>query len=157
MISPIFQENRLWGLMGVYQNSAPRQWEQSEEDVLNQASVQIGIALNLADYLTQVRIQEQQLAEAAERERTARFRCVLSLVRVKPPQAAVSGQLYEGVCEGRIQLEPKGQGGNGYDPLFVPLGHNQSFAELGEETKNRVSHRAKALAKLKSYLDLLPK
>ena len=89
-------------------------------------------------------------------KRTAQFRCLLSLVRVKPPQSAVSGQLFEGVCEGRIQLEAKGQGGFGYDPLFVPLGHNQSFAELGEETKNRVSHRAKALAKLKSYLDLLP-
>ncbi|WP_392482744.1 GAF domain-containing protein [Nostoc sp. C110] len=82
MISPIFQENRLWGLMGVYQNSAPRQWEQSEEDVLNQASVQIGIALNLADYLTQVRIQEQQLAEAAERERTAREKLQQGAIRV---------------------------------------------------------------------------
>ncbi|MFN6478732.1 GAF domain-containing protein [Nostoc sp. DedQUE07] len=82
MISPIFQENRLWGLMGVYQNSAPRQWEQSEEDVLNQASVQIGIALNLADYLTQVRIQEQQLAEAAERDRTAREKLQQGAIRV---------------------------------------------------------------------------
>lgn len=82
MISPIFQENRLWGLMGVYQNSAPRQWEQSEEDVLNQASVQIGIALNLADYLKQVRIQEQQLAEAAERERTAREKLQQGAIRV---------------------------------------------------------------------------
>ncbi|MBH8572087.1 GAF domain-containing protein [Nostocaceae cyanobacterium CENA369] len=82
MISPIFQENRLWGLMGVYQNSAPRQWEQSEEDVLNQASVQIGLALNLADYLTQVRTQEQQLAEAAERERTAREKLQQGAIRV---------------------------------------------------------------------------
>ncbi|MEH2136611.1 GAF domain-containing protein [Nostoc sp.] len=82
MIAPIFQEDRLWGLMGVYQNSAPRQWEQSEEDVLNQASVQIGIALNLADYLTQVRIQEQQLAEAAERERTAREKLQQGAMRV---------------------------------------------------------------------------
>ncbi|MDZ7951248.1 GAF domain-containing protein [Nostoc sp. DedQUE09] len=82
MIAPIFQEDRLWGLMGVYQNSAPRQWEQSEEDVLNQASVQIGLALNLADYLTQVRIQEQQLAEAAERERTAREKLQQGAIRV---------------------------------------------------------------------------
>ncbi|WP_448268194.1 GAF domain-containing protein [Nostoc sp. DSM 114159] len=82
MIAPIFQEDRLWGLMGVYQNSTPRQWEQSEEDVLNQASVQIGIALNLAEYLKQVRTQEQQLAEAAERERTAREKLQQGAVRV---------------------------------------------------------------------------
>ena len=82
MISPIFQENRLWGLMGVYQNSAPRQWEQSEEDVLNQTSVQIGVALNLAEYLQQMRIQEQQLAEAAERERTAREKLQQGAIRV---------------------------------------------------------------------------
>ncbi|MEH2289258.1 GAF domain-containing protein [Nostoc sp.] len=82
MIAPIFQENRLWGLMGVYQNSAPRQWEQSEEDVLNQTSVQIGVALNLAEYLKQMRIQEQQLAEAAERERTAREKLQQGAIRV---------------------------------------------------------------------------
>ncbi|MDZ8068088.1 MAG: GAF domain-containing protein [Nostoc sp. DedQUE08] len=82
MIAPIFQEDRLWGLMGVYQNSAPRQWEQSEEDVLNQASVQIGIALNLAEYLKQVRTQEQQLAEAAERDRTAREKLQQGAIRV---------------------------------------------------------------------------
>src|SRR5262245_57681975 len=90
-------------------------------------------------------------------KRTARFRCVLSLVRVKQRQAAISGQLFEGVCEGRIQFEGKGLGGFGYDPLFLPLGHAQSFAELGTETKNRISHRARALAALKSHLDRLVK
>jgi XTP/dITP diphosphohydrolase len=88
-------------------------------------------------------------------KRTARFRCVLSLVRVKPSQAALSGQLFEDVCEGRIQFEPKGLGGFGYDPLFVPRGYNESFAELGAGTKNKLSHRAKALLKLKSCLDSL--
>jgi len=88
-------------------------------------------------------------------KRTARFRCVLSLVRVKPPQAALSGQLFEDVCEGRIQLAPKGLGGFGYDPLFVPRGYNESFAELGTGTKNKLSHRAKALLKLKAYFDTL--
>jgi len=95
------------------------------------------------------------LKEVPLEGRTARFRCVLSLVRVKPPQAALSGQLFEAVCEGRIQFEPKGLGGFGYDPLFLPLGHNQSFAELGPGTKNKLSHRAKALMKLKSYFDTL--
>jgi len=80
---------------------------------------------------------------------------VLSLVRVKPQQPSIAGQLFEGVCEGRIQFEPKGQGGFGYDPLFVPLGQAQSFAELGEATKNQISHRARALARLKEHLDRL--
>lgn len=88
-------------------------------------------------------------------KRAARFRCVLSLVRVKPAQAALSGQLFEEVCEGRIQFEPKGLGGFGYDPLFLPLGYNESFAELGATAKNKISHRAKALMKLKSYFDRL--
>jgi XTP/dITP diphosphohydrolase len=98
----------------------------------------------------------QLLKDVPLEKRTARFRCVLSLVRVKPRQAAIAGQLFEGTCEGRIQFDPKGRGGFGYDPLFVPLGHGQSFAELGEAVKNSLSHRAKALAKLKAHLDRLP-
>jgi len=96
------------------------------------------------------------LKDVPQEKRSARFRCVLSLVRVKPRQAAISGQLFEGVCEGRILFEAQGQGGFGYDPLFLPLGHAHSFAELGAETKNQISHRAKALAMLKSHLDRLP-
>jgi XTP/dITP diphosphohydrolase len=82
-------------------------------------------------------------------KRTARFRCVLSLIQIKPPQPTPAGHLFEGVCEGRIAFEPKGQGGFGYDPLFLPAGYQQSFAELGEEVKNRISHRAQALEKLR--------
>ena len=50
-----------------------------------------------------------------------------------------------GVCEGHIRHDPVGESGFGYDPVFVPDGYNQTFAELGEEIKNRISHRAKAL------------
>jgi XTP/dITP diphosphohydrolase len=82
-------------------------------------------------------------------KRTARFRCVLSLIQIKPPQPTPAGHLFEGVCEGRIAFEPKGQGGFGYDPLFLPAGYQQSFAELGEDVKNRISHRAQALEKLR--------
>jgi len=87
--------------------------------------------------------------------RAARFRCAIAAIRMKPRQPSLAGQVFEGVCEGRIQAAPKGQGGFGYDPLFVPLGHNQSFAELGHQTKNRISHRAQALQKLRRYLDTL--
>ena len=50
-----------------------------------------------------------------------------------------------GVCEGRITYAPAGESGFGYDPIFVPDGHEQTFAELGENIKNQMSHRAKAL------------
>lgn len=83
---------------------------------------------------------------------TARFRCALALVPVRPGVPdAVSGRdirSFDGVCEGRIQPQPAGVGGFGYDPLFVPEGETRSFAELGSAVKNRISHRARALAAL---------
>lgn len=83
--------------------------------------------------------------------RTARFRCVIALVSVDPARTHTP-VLFAGECPGRIQLAPRGQGGFGYDPLFVPDGFNASFAELGDDIKNGLSHRAQALAKLKAAL-----
>jgi XTP/dITP diphosphohydrolase len=60
--------------------------------------------------------------------------------------------LFEGACEGLIGFELRGRGGFGYDPLFVPHGYDQTFGELGEHVKNTLSHRAKALEKLKKRL-----
>jgi XTP/dITP diphosphohydrolase len=79
--------------------------------------------------------------------RTARFKCVLAL-------AAPDGtlRLFEGRCEGRIARRASGAGGFGYDPLFIPAGCAQSFAELGDEVKNKISHRARALAQLRKFL-----
>ena len=96
-------------------------------------------------------------------KRTARFRCVIALVPV-PEQKIESASpvcfadefephLFDGACEGRIQFSASGHGGFGYDPLFVPGGFTQSFAELGEDVKNELSHRAKALAKLKEFFN----
>ena len=85
-------------------------------------------------------------------KRTARFHCVMALVQAHSPQPTVhSPQLFDGVCEGRIILKPRGQSGFGYDPLFVPDGFEQTFAELGDAVKNKLSHRAKALEKLKRF------
>ena len=92
------------------------------------------------------------LSELPLEKRIARFRCVLALVEVNRQTPIENAQLFEGACEGRISLAPSGKGGFGYDPLFVPAGHGQSFAELGEEVKNKLSHRAKALAKLAEVL-----
>jgi XTP/dITP diphosphohydrolase len=85
-------------------------------------------------------------------QRTARFRCVIALVSVDPHSEAPASQSFDGVCEGVIGLEAHGDHGFGYDPLFVPAGFEQTFAQLGEETKNRISHRSRALERLKSTL-----
>lgn len=72
-------------------------------------------------------------------ERSARFRCVTAL-------AAPDGRVWtaDGVCEGQIGLEPRGNNGFGYDPLFI-LESGLTMAELPEEEKNRISHRARAM------------
>ena len=104
------------------------------------------------------------LAQVPREKRTARFRCVIALTPVLPDPIQSSSpvcyadefelatQLFEGVCEGRIEFAPQGQGGFGYDPLFLPDGFERSFAELGEDVKNRLSHRSRALARVKSVL-----
>jgi XTP/dITP diphosphohydrolase len=81
-------------------------------------------------------------------KRTARFRCVLALTPVPLAQT----ELFEGTCEGQIGLEPRGRGGFGYDPLFLPTGYDRTFGELDEGIKNKLSHRAQALALLKRKL-----
>ena len=104
-----------------------------------------------------------RLRDVPFEKRTARFRCVLALTPVLGNQVESASpvcyadeyemktQLFEGACEGRIQLAERGAGGFGYDPLFVPDGFDRSFAELGEDVKNQLSHRAKALARLKAH------
>lgn len=81
--------------------------------------------------------------------RKARFRTVVSLI--------VEGNetTFEGFVEGTILETPRGQHGFGYDPLFQPMGYSQSFAELGDEVKNTISHRARAIQKLVAYLQNL--
>jgi XTP/dITP diphosphohydrolase len=89
------------------------------------------------------------LADVPMAQRTARFRCVLAVARIGTGRVP---ELFDGTCEGRIAFAPSGRGGFGYDPLFVPEGCHQSFAELGEAVKHGISHRARALAKLKDWL-----
>lgn len=88
------------------------------------------------------------LADVPTERRTARFRCSLAWI---PSLASIHDSqstplFYDGVCEGRIAERPSGGAGFGYDPLFLPAGQTLSFAELGAEFKNGMSHRAKALA-----------
>ncbi len=78
--------------------------------------------------------------------RRARFRTIIALT--------FEGKetLLEGICEGHIALEKQGTGGFGYDPVFIPEGYDESFAELGDAVKNRISHRAIATEKFKRRL-----
>ncbi|MGI6461023.1 MAG: RdgB/HAM1 family non-canonical purine NTP pyrophosphatase [Candidatus Hydrogenedentales bacterium] len=89
-----------------------------------------------------------ELATVPESERTARFVCSAALVH---PDGW--SQVETGTVEGRIALEPRGQTGFGYDPLFIPQGYEQTFAELGALVKQRISHRARAFQKLRKYLE----
>ena len=78
---------------------------------------------------------------------TARFRCSIVLARAGRFIHAV-----EGVVEGTIIDPPRGTGGFGYDPIFQPSGYDKTFGELPAETKNRISHRARAIEALRGYL-----
>jgi XTP/dITP diphosphohydrolase len=83
-------------------------------------------------------------------QRRARFRCVLALAR--------NGQMlgtFEGIADGAIVDQPRGSRGFGYDPIFVPNGFEQTFAELPVELKNRISHRAQAIRALAAKLAAL--
>ena len=79
--------------------------------------------------------------------RSARFRTVIALL--------LDGEnhLFEGVVNGKIIEELRGNAGFGYDPIFVPDGYEETFAELGDDIKNKISHRAEAVRQLKRFFD----
>ena len=83
---------------------------------------------------------------ANQPNRNARFRAVISLI--------IDGNetQFQGICNGKILEAPQGTEGFGYDPIFIPDGSKQSFAEMTVEEKNRFNHRAKAAAKLVAFL-----
>jgi XTP/dITP diphosphohydrolase len=79
--------------------------------------------------------------------RNAQFRTVIALIE--------DGEVhyFEGIIKGKITTELSGNGGFGYDPIFMPDGYTQTFAELGKDLKNKISHRALAIEKLKRYIN----
>lgn len=85
-------------------------------------------------------------------DRTARFRTVVALILADGSDKGFSEHLFEGKVEGRIATERQGSEGFGYDPLFIPDGYDESFAQLGTAVKNRISHRARAVARLTDFL-----
>lgn len=94
--------------------------------------------------------RKKLLAELADKDfRTAHFRTVATLI--------INNKEYqfEGRVNGHIATEEYGDGGFGYDPVFIPEGYNKTFAELPAETKNSISHRAEALKRMKEFLNTI--
>ena len=90
---------------------------------------------------------EKLLSELGNnKNRKAKFRTVISLISDEKEY------LFEGICEGEISTERKGEKGFGYDPVFIPEGSNKSFAEMSMEEKNKFSHRKKAADKMILFL-----
>jgi XTP/dITP diphosphohydrolase len=90
-----------------------------------------------------------ELAKIGDVNRSARF---VAVVAIAAPDGTVLN-VSEGICEGTITFTPRGHGGFGYDPLFIPNGYDQTFAELPQNLKNRISHRALALLKTRHFLE----
>ncbi len=101
---------------------------------------------HLRDYAANNRKLLQVMADISDNKRGAQFRCVVAIVG--PEVEEVVG----GVVRGRIGHQPRGSAGFGYDPLFIPEGFDLTYAELGEELKNRMSHRAIAFNKARIIL-----
>jgi methyl-accepting chemotaxis protein PixJ len=94
MIAPIFKGEQLWGLLGAYQNDAPRHWEQIDVNLLAQVGVQIGLALQQAEYLEKLKTQAQQLTEASARERAAKEQLQQEVIQLlSAVQPALQGNL----------------------------------------------------------------
>ena len=103
------------------------------------AGPQHDAAANLAKLVTVMR-------DVPDGKRGAHFLCLLL---VAGPDGVE--QVFEGVCGGELRREPRGGAGFGYDPIFVPTGFSQTYAELGDTVKNTISHRARAWAKLAEW------
>lgn len=100
----------------------------------------------------------QELLAYQDSERNARFVCCMALAG--PPSktsdlGTTTPQVFNvslGICKGAIAPKPRGRGGFGYDPVFVPAGHDSTFGELSPEIKAKLSHRAKALSAMRMFL-----
>ena len=89
----------------------------------------------------------EELAGLAKSERSAKFKTIIALVDLQG-----KAHIIEGTCKGHIALEILGENGFGYDPIFIPKGYQKTFAQLTPQEKNKVSHRGKALLKMKNYI-----
>ena len=92
------------------------------------------------------------LENIPESSRKAKFVCIIAIV--KPDR---SSYIVKGICKGMIAKKPRGKSGFGYDPIFIFPRYNKTFAEMGIDLKNRISHRGKALRKAEKILERILK
>lgn len=100
-----------------------------------------------ATYAENVSLLLRNLRGVPERRRASRFRCVLAFIAPGVPRLTE-----EGICRGRILEEPRGEGGFGYDPVFLPVDETDSFAEMSPVRKNALSHRGRAIGRMLPHL-----
>ena len=93
----------------------------------------------------------EDLRQTRSANRSARFVSAIAIAEID----GTIKNLSMGICEGAIAPEPRGEGGFGYDPIFIPDGFHLTFAELSDEIKNKISHRARALQRATIYLRAL--
>jgi XTP/dITP diphosphohydrolase len=102
-----------------------------------------------------------EMSNQADSDRAARFVCSMALAGWLPdeePDKRSDPRLLnvtEGMCEGFIAASVRGRNGFGFDPVFMPTGYHETFAELPDEVKTKISHRALALARMRMFLDRL--
>ncbi|HCU59345.1 MAG TPA: non-canonical purine NTP pyrophosphatase, RdgB/HAM1 family [Alphaproteobacteria bacterium] len=99
------------------------------------------------DFAKAMQMLLSEMAETKSANRDAHFSCVIVLGY---PNGKY--EKFEGRVDGQIIFEPRGKSGFGFDPIFEPNGYDKTFAELGSEVKNKISHRAKALEKFVAFL-----
>ncbi len=150
-----FEENAL--LKAVHAAKTLNRWVLSDDSGLTVPSLDGAPGVYSARYAgaqaTDLENRKKLLSEMAhlmEEDRYAFYECCLVLAS---PEGVK--KITKGTCEGSLLLQDKGGSGFGYDPLFVKHGYQKSFAELDDSTKNRVSHRRKALDKLLPLLEAL--
>ena len=100
-----------------------------------------------ATYADNVRLLLDRMRDVPDGSRTARFRCVVALAEPNGAHLFV-----EGVCEGVITREPRGNGGFGYDPIFLATETGRTFAEMSVAEKHGISHRGLAMARMRKVL-----
>ena len=119
-----------------------------EVDVLNGAPgvLSARYAGDSADDTANLKKLLENLEYVPYKKRGARFACCLALAYQN------SVKTFFGYVEGRIGIEPRGENGFGYDPIFYPEGYDRTFAQMSDEEKNALSHRGKALREFQKYL-----
>lgn len=150
-----FEENAF--LKATHAANALKRWVIADDSGLVIPALQDAPGINSARYAGENASDRENrtklikaLGAIEEIERAGYYVCAMVLASPEGVQMQVKGS-----CEGSLILTPRGSQGFGYDPLFMKYGYNKTFAELDEETKNRISHRRKALDKLFPALESL--